>query len=178
MNYEFDIQTRFPQRVFNDPAYSALMREAGIKFDGHGNKVAQFRDPKTAQFIASAPEHIRKFFEESGFGFEHYKSGAPSGYFPIKDAKYRQLVLHRLAENTRSFNLEWLHKSPFSFSDFITTTNNSVAMNDEDLMRHIGREKMLHARMVRKLRVLTLTQRVAAISVLVLSAMVFVNAIA
>lgn len=114
LNYDFDMFDVVPSDVSDDPELQQFLNDAGFDMAPETGQIALFRETRTAEALRHAPEPLRAFFLESGFGLNTYDSGAPCGRYPAKDEEARLDLIGRLTENAANFPLA------------------SAAMGDED----------------------------------------------
>ena len=96
LRYDFDMFSAIDESIIDDPKYKDLFASAGIRSDMAANKVALFRDQKTVDALRAAPEPLRRYLLDCGFGLNRFDSGAPDGYYPAKDEAARLRVLDAL----------------------------------------------------------------------------------
>jgi len=101
LNYDFDMFSVIPDTLFGDPKRGGFLKAVGAGADDRRNKIALFRDPRTAEALAAAPERVRDFFFAAGFGLNTYASGAPQGCYPRADHDHRQLTLRAFLDFPR-----------------------------------------------------------------------------
>ncbi len=130
LQYDFDIHWIMPQELTADPAIAKMMGDIGFNFNARGNYMALFRDPRTAQALKGADDDVRNFFEESGFGWNTFDSGAGPGRFPRKDEGAITDVTDRLSQNVSKFDLAGRNWNGFDMGAFL---NHIVAMEPVDM---------------------------------------------
>lgn len=119
LSYDFDIHWMFPKELYSDPKLGAFAEETGIATEARGNYLALFRHGDTARALLGADDEVRAYFEASGFGFNTYDSGAPSGCYPIGDELAHVDVIERLTENLAEFDLSGRDMNGFDFEAFL-----------------------------------------------------------
>lgn len=130
LQYDFDIHWLIPQDVTADPSIAKMMGELGFNLNSRGNYMALFRDPRTAEALKGADDEVRSFFEESGFGWGTYDSGAGPGRFPRKDESAITDVTDRLSQNVGGFDLAGKNWNGFNMAEFL---NHIVTMEPVDM---------------------------------------------
>lgn len=122
LGYDFDIFEVIPQSNAPDSRLDGLLAAAGFSPQDDSATVALFRDPATAEALRRAPKPLRDYFEASGFGYNTFSSGAPSGRYPAKDEAARLAIILRLTENAARHALPPLEPASgtaFSLADFL-----------------------------------------------------------
>lgn len=119
LTYDFDIRWSVPREIFSDPRLGAEFADAGIPSGARGHYVALFRDPATAAALRGASESVRHFFENSGFGFDTFDSGASAGRYPAEDEPAHVDVIERLSENLAEFSPADRAMNGFDFGAFL-----------------------------------------------------------
>lgn len=121
LNYDFDMFDVVPSDVSDDPELQQFLNDAGFDMAPEMGQIALFREIRTADALRNAPEPIRAFFLESGFGLNTYDSGAPCGRYPAKDEEARLDLIRRLTENAVNFPLANAETggADFCLSDFL-----------------------------------------------------------
>ncbi|TMV06865.1 hypothetical protein FGK63_12140 [Ruegeria sediminis] len=96
-----------------------LLRQSGIKQGGKKNKVALFRDVRTADALRAASPAIRRLFLNSGFGLNTYDSGVPAGYYPAEDEEARNQILRQLVGDMKNTRLRGEYCGDFELAGFL-----------------------------------------------------------
>lgn len=99
LNYDFDIFDLAPKTAPNDPELLDFLSKAGWSKDDSEGAVALFRHQDTVDALCRAPDSLREYFLQSGFGLNTYDSGAPAGRYPLRDEDARLAIIERLTEN-------------------------------------------------------------------------------
>jgi hypothetical protein len=105
LKYDFDIFDVVPGQTDMDLELGGFLLQNGLNADDRDNKIALFRDERTANALRNAPPQLRAFFLASGFGLNTYHSGAPENRYPACDEDARLDVIGRLAANAEQFAL-------------------------------------------------------------------------
>jgi len=63
--------------------------------------VAMFRDPALVKALRNAGKDVRDFFADSGFKFDVYDSGAPTGRYPADQEAARTYCIERMTDAFR-----------------------------------------------------------------------------
>ncbi|WP_435258366.1 hypothetical protein ACSBLW_00855 [Thioclava sp. FR2] len=120
LNYDFDIFDLAPKGEPNDPELHDFLSKAGLSKDNDEGAVALFRHQETVDALCRAPESLREYFLQSGFGLNTFDSGAPSGRYPVGDEDTRLAIIERLTENAgRCILPQEPGKNAFRLEDFI-----------------------------------------------------------
>ncbi|MBN2629817.1 MAG: hypothetical protein JXR75_04680 [Rhodobacteraceae bacterium] len=143
LNYDFDIfdVAEGGEGSGADPFDLDLARLLS-RIDGTaatGEKIALFRDPRTADALRRAPQALRDFFQMSGFGLNTYASGAPRGRYPAKDEAARLDIIRRMAHAAQTCALPPLEDYPeggdgFRLGEFLWELEHAEPMAEEDSM--------------------------------------------
>ncbi len=117
LTYDFDI-------------YSAL--PAGVA-GGEGKGVALFRDAATVEALRQAPESLRTFFLDSGFGLNQSPVRLPPGTYRESDEAERLDVIGLLTQNLKTHELPRADQMPeggFSFQAFLQALTTAQPVDD------------------------------------------------
>lgn len=119
--YDFDIFEIAPKNLHSDIELGDFLKNAGLAPASDGGAVALFRDGKTADALCRAPEALRDYFLNSGFGLNTFASGAPTGRYPVQDEEARLAIIERLTENAAHHRLpsDPVEEGEFSLHDFL-----------------------------------------------------------
>jgi hypothetical protein len=113
LKYDFEMFTVIPEDQQIRVEAEGLPRKLA------GRKIALFRDPLTAAALRRASGDVQAAFQEAGFGFNVYDSGAPEGRFPDEDTPERDRVLVNLGETLDEIDIETADFGGFSLNDFL-----------------------------------------------------------
>lgn len=105
LNYDFDIFEVIPSEMVADPELGDFLSDVGFTADEKDNRIALFRDPRTADALRDAHPLLRDFFLASGFGLNTFHSGAPRKRYPARDEGARLAVIHQLTQNAETMQL-------------------------------------------------------------------------
>lgn len=124
LRYDFDIVDTMSPQAGREAATARLLSSAGVRRDDPAQRVALFRDRRTALALRSAPKGLRSCFIASGFGLSVFESGLPSGRYQARDETARLDVITRLTENLTRFELPRAEDYPigdnvFRMGDFV-----------------------------------------------------------
>ncbi|GEM_PF-5811592 len=148
LNYDFDIFDVVPgaavpgsKGLGSEPSDLDLARLLN-RIDGTAataEKIALFRDPRTAEALRRAPQALRDFFLMSGFGLNTYASGAPQGRYPAKDEEARLDIIRRMAAAAQTHALPRPEDCPeggdgFRLGEFLRELERAEPMAEEDTM--------------------------------------------
>ncbi|WP_205627899.1 hypothetical protein [Ruegeria marisrubri] len=97
-----------------------MLRESGIQQGTTKNKVALFRDVKTADALRRASPGIRRLFVNSGFGLNTYDSGVPDGFYPAEDEAVRNRIIRQFIKNMKETPLTGEYCGEFDISEFLS----------------------------------------------------------
>ena len=113
LKYDFEMFTVIPEDQQIRVEAEGLPRELA------GRKIALFRDPLTAAALRGATSDVQAAFQQAGFGFNVYDSGAPEDRFPEEDIPERGRLLVKLGDALGELNLETADFGGFSLDDFL-----------------------------------------------------------
>lgn len=119
ITYDFDIHFIMPRDVFADEELGKMLGEIGMNVNARGNYVALFRNPETVTALQGADDVVKQYLEASGFGWNTFDSGAPSGTYPADVEPQYIDVISRLTENLERFKLKGANFNGFEFSEFL-----------------------------------------------------------
>ena len=131
LSYDFDmfsvipdeVQSKF-QGMFNELGVSAMMSQ----------QRALWRDPGVVDALMRADEPVKELFRASGFGINHYESGAPAGRYPARDDAARNSCLRRLAENIKAMpDLKRHNWGGFDLGEFILQTAKARPIDEVEI---------------------------------------------
>lgn len=105
LRYDFDILDLSGRAAADQTGLEAFMAGAGIGTDHAGQRLALFRDKRTAEALGRAPAALQAYFLKSGFGMETFDSGAPPDRYPAGDEAARLDIIERLAANAGDCDL-------------------------------------------------------------------------
>lgn len=123
LNYDIDFFSVVPDEVLDNPEFAKLMGGIGVTRDVPGNIVVLFRDPATVAALREAPEGVRNWILNAGFGLNTFDSGAPPGQYPARFEQHHMRVVKRLTDSLNAFPLPKAGEdtgSAFKLSEFIT----------------------------------------------------------
>lgn len=121
LNYDFDIFEMDPSTGHNDPELQDFLAKAGLSRRDQDSAIALFRHKQTADALCRAPDTLREYFLQSGFGLNTFDSGAPAGQYPEQDEEARLRIIDQLTQNAGRFVLpaEALRAEDFCLEHFI-----------------------------------------------------------
>jgi hypothetical protein len=105
LRYDFDILDLSGAATADRTELGDFMEAAGIGSDRAGQRLALFRDRRTAGALQKAPAALQEYFLKSGFGMETFDSGAPQNRYPAGDEAARVEIIERLAANAGACDL-------------------------------------------------------------------------
>ncbi len=133
--YDFDMFSIFSDEIFADPKMRGLLKDAGITARKPANRIALFRDPRTAEALRAAPQPIRDWLRASGFGENFLPSGIPAGHYRASDEQERLQIMKRLTDNLSKFPLPRADSpearaAAFRVGDFLLSVTTAEPMAD------------------------------------------------
>jgi len=119
LEYDFDIFDLNPETVQQDDETKGFLARLGLGGgkvrsgmapdpDAGPNRVALFRDPRTADALRDAPHALRAYFLGAGFGLNTYSSGAGRHFYPASDEDARLEIIERLTALAAAHSLPGL----------------------------------------------------------------------
>lgn len=131
MNYDFDMFSIFPDEVqrefrgmFNDLGLSAMTSQ----------QTALWRDPQVVEALGRADQPVKDLFLNSGFGINHFHSGAPTGRYPARDEHARNSCIMRLAENIKNGpDLKDADWGGFDIGEFIKSVSEAEPIDEVEI---------------------------------------------
>jgi hypothetical protein len=135
LSYDFDMFSIFSDEIFADPKMRGMLKDAGITARMAGNRIALFRDQRTAEALRAAPQPIRDWLRASGFGENFLPSGIPPGHYRASDEQERLQIMQRLTDNLSKFPLPKAGSpealaAEFKLAEFLANLTTAVPMAD------------------------------------------------
>lgn len=136
LNYDFDFFSVMPTEVFDDPELSGKLSNLGLSQGMLDSKVACFRDLKTVEALRRAPEPVREYLLNAGFGLNHYSSGAPAGRYLASDEPQRLAVIDKMTATTKNYALPKAADGPppageFNLPDFMMSLVTALPLDEK-----------------------------------------------
>ncbi len=122
LKYDFDFFSIIPDAVVQGK-HKDFLSEIGFDAGASQNKMPMFRYPETLAALSRAPDEVKHFMANMGFGGVIYDSGAPAGNYLPADERYRKEVMGKLfveqaLPNVKAMMSANVPDGEFSLSDF------------------------------------------------------------
>lgn len=127
VTYDFDIMDFAAPAPGEDLALRDFLLRAGMGGPPGAERVALFRDPRTAEALGRAPAGLRAWMLGAGFGLHSHDAGHPPDRYPAQDELARVALIERLAQTAPQFDLAD-GAGDFRLADFLAAVERATPM--------------------------------------------------
>ncbi len=142
MKYDYDMFSLIPDEVSNQ--FQGMLNDIGAGAVATQQK-GLWRDPEVVAALHGADQSIKDLFINSGFGINHYFSGAPEGRYFDRDHETREKIedafYEALTEALEDGSLEGANWNGFVLEDFLEYLETAepideIEVNEMHVMAH------------------------------------------
>ncbi len=122
LKYDFDFFSIIPDAVVQGE-HKNILSEIGFDAGASQNKKPVLRYPETLTALMRAPDEVKSYLANLGFGGTIYDSGAPAGTYLPSDEAHRKEIMGKLfvqqaLPNVKAMMSANVPDGEFSLSDF------------------------------------------------------------
>jgi len=153
MRYDYDMFSIIPDEVQGQ--FQEMFNDLGVN-DMTSQQKGLWRDTDVVEALLGADQVVKDLFNKSGFGVNHYFSGAPEGRFFARETKARQQIedafLAGLSDGLDNGSLQGTNWNGFVLEDFLEYIETARPIDEVDVAQmHAKVQKASKAKARKKL---------------------------